>query len=348
MTNLPAVQEQALTQRAFTPAQLTLLKNTIAKGTSDDEFKLFLAFADRKGLDPFKKQIYAIMYGGKMAVVTGIDGYRAIAERTKEHSGSVYAGQDLPSWGPDVDGHPEWADVTVYRIVQGIRVPFPSRAWWKDYGKVQKTNANWQESPHNQLAVRAETSALRKGFPEGLSDIGLAEDYGRVINQQTGEIIEIAPERLTAPQGLGHTDRPSATPTRPEQAPSPFPDDSVMVVCPCGTRWGQEKSGFGGNMTCGHPTDKKTEDGKTIFHNRDKVLAELLKRAIEASGLSTTEATDLIKDRFDGLTASKLSDIQRYEAIGMVEKMHNDPVLQALEDMADESLLAIEEEGAPA
>ena len=139
MNNLPAVKEQALTQREFTPAQLTLLKNTLARGTSDDEFKLFLAIADRKGLDPFKKQIYAIMYGGKMAVVSAIDGYRAIAERTKEHGGTVYAGQDLPIWGPDVNGHPEWADVTVYRIVQGIRVPFPARAWWKDYGKVQRT-----------------------------------------------------------------------------------------------------------------------------------------------------------------------------------------------------------------
>ena len=322
MNNLPAVKEQALTQREFTPAQLTLLKNTLAMGTSDDEFKLFLAIADRKGLDPFKKQIYAIMYGGKMAVVSAIDGYRAIAERTKEHGGTVYAGQDLPIWGPDVNGHPEWADVTVYRIVQGIRVPFPARAWWKDYGKVQRTNPNWQESPHNQIAVRAEAIALRKGFPEGLSDVGLAEDYERVINHQTGEIIDIPLEHLAAaPQSAGHSERPAATPTRQEQAPSPFPDDSVMVVCPCGVRWGAEKSGFGGNMTCGHPTDKKGSDGKTIFHNRDRVLADKLKATIEASGLSPTEATDLIKDRFDGLTASKLSDIQRYQAIGLFAPM---------------------------
>ena len=320
MTNLPAIQQQALTQREWSPAQLTLLKAELAPGLTDSEFKTYLVVADHKGLDPFKRQIYAIKYGGKVAYVTGIDGYRATAERTKEHGGTVYAGQDMPTWGPDDrDGHPQWAEVTVYRIVQGIRVPFPARAWWRDYDKAQRTNTIWKESPHNQLAVRAETIALRKGFPEGLSDLGLAEDYGRVINQQTGEIIEIAPS--VAPQQASGPS-PHAEALMPhQQASSGFPDDSVMVVCPCGVRWGAEKSGFGGNMTCGHPTDKKTEDNppKTIFHNRDKVLAELLKRAITDSGLPLDAATDLIKDRFDGLTASKLSDIQRYEAIGMFE-----------------------------
>ena len=45
---------------AMTPDQITLLKSAIAKGLTDEELSLFAAVAQRAGLDPFQKQIYAV------------------------------------------------------------------------------------------------------------------------------------------------------------------------------------------------------------------------------------------------------------------------------------------------
>ena len=317
MTNLPATREQQdLTQREFSPAQLTLLKNTLAKGTSDEEFRLFLAVCKRTDLDPFKREIYAIMRRPKagedpvMVIQTGIDGFRKITSK-----GGDYAGVDEPEYGPEIGGYPEWARVTVYRIVKGVRCSFVGVARWKEFA-VDPTGPNgmmWRKMPYQMLGKCAEAQAHRKASPQAIAGIEF-EANENVIEVRTGELLEPANPQTRSER------RPEPARATVEAA-SPYPDDSVMVVCPCGVRWPAEKLDNYGNVTCSHPTGEKNAEGKTIFHRRNNVLGDLLKAAVAASGLSAAEATDLVKDRFGGLTTSKLSDAQRYEAIGLFSPM---------------------------
>ena len=159
----------------FTTEQIDLIKQTVAAGTSDLELALFLEVAKSSGLNPFQRQIYAVMRWDakarkeKMVIQTGIDGYRLIAARSGTHMGTTD-----PEFGPvNKEGFPEFARVVVRRLVQGHVAEFPATARWSEYVQMGKEGptAMWKRMPHTMLGKCAEALALRKAFPAELSGV---------------------------------------------------------------------------------------------------------------------------------------------------------------------------------
>jgi phage recombination protein Bet len=80
-----------LRARDYTPAQLQLMKRTVAADCDDSEFNLFMEVQRRVGLDAFRRQIYAVVYNKdkpkkrKMSIITAIDGFRAVAARNGDY-----------------------------------------------------------------------------------------------------------------------------------------------------------------------------------------------------------------------------------------------------------------------
>lgn len=138
---------------------LQTVRAVLAPDLSDDELRLFAMVANRSGLDPFAKQVYAVKRSGRVTFQTGIDGYRSIAART-----GLYDGQDEPEYGPIVEKpypHPEYATVRVYR--KGVSRPIAATAYWDEY--VPSSDSMWRKMPRVMLAKVAEALALRKAFP---------------------------------------------------------------------------------------------------------------------------------------------------------------------------------------
>ncbi len=55
------------------------IRKVAALGATDDEFKTFIHLCNTYNLDPLKKEIYFIKYGGKSTIITSRDGYLKIA-----------------------------------------------------------------------------------------------------------------------------------------------------------------------------------------------------------------------------------------------------------------------------
>ncbi len=182
---------QSIERQVMTRDQIELLKRTIAKGATDDELSLFVATANRLGLDPFAKQIHAVKrWDSKegrevMAIQVAIDGFRVAAMRTGDVDG-----QEGPFWcGLDGKWHEVWlhkgppaaAKVLVYR--KGISRPFVGVATYDSYVQTKKDgtpNSMWSRGPDFMLAKCCEALALRKAFPAELGGVQAPEEVGDV------------------------------------------------------------------------------------------------------------------------------------------------------------------------
>ncbi len=169
-------------KQPFTQEQLTLIRNTVARGANMDEFKLFLYTANRTKLDPLTHQIYFVKrktkFGEVGTIQTGIDGYRAIAERTGQLAGiddAVYDNEDKPN--------PKKASVSVYRMVNNQRVAFTASARWSEYAPTGTQAFMWSKMPYLMLGKCAEALALRKAFPNDLSGLYTNEEMAQASNE---------------------------------------------------------------------------------------------------------------------------------------------------------------------
>lgn len=167
-----ALAESPQTQAIqWSPDEVTTIRNTVAKGASDNELKMFLHLSQTYGLDPFAKEIWFIKAGGQPVIMTSRDGYLKIANNDKGYEGMVsdvvYEGDAFQktvdgvshTYGVGKRGGILGAYALVYK--QGTRFPAYVFAPFRDYNK---GNNVWRQYPHAMILKVAESMALKRAF----------------------------------------------------------------------------------------------------------------------------------------------------------------------------------------
>ncbi len=185
-----------------------LVEAVFPSAKTADSVIMALAYCKARKLDPFKRpvNIVPVWDSNRGCMIETV--WPSITEhRITAHRTGVYAGIDDTEYGPletrtftgrvkrdnqwkdetveDLE-FPAWAKVTVYKMIGGVRCPFTAKVYWLEaYGKQGRSdlpNSMWQQRQHGQLEKCAEAAALRKAFPEEISDPTAEEMEGQVVS----------------------------------------------------------------------------------------------------------------------------------------------------------------------
>lgn len=191
-----------------------------------------IAYCQSRRLDIMKKPVHIVPVWSKQlnreveTVWPSIAEIRITASRT-----GAYAGKDATVFGPTITrkfshthenkteevelDFPEWAQVTVYRLVQGVRCAFvgPKVFWMESYASKSKwsevPNEMWGDRRSGQIEKCAEAASLRAAFPEELGNEYAAEEmHGRVIDTSQIQTFSATPkaEEVVTPREPARSD----------------------------------------------------------------------------------------------------------------------------------------------
>lgn len=196
--------------------KVELIKRTICKEGDDNHLALFLHSCEAHGLDPFRKQIYALFFhndesragkGAKdMVMITGIDGFSMMAARDHKDFGGVSSAKftwfEPKRYTPDPCKReiPETATVTGYRK-GGDSVEIS--VYWEEYApkELNEKKADfWKRMPKNQLEKCAQAKAYRRLFP-GQGNIFVIQEMAQRSEDTTQSGRQIVDAKGFSPSG---------------------------------------------------------------------------------------------------------------------------------------------------
>ena len=208
------------------PAMVETLKATVAAGATDAEFVMFAELCKATGLNPFKKEVWFVKskgyrnkqgedVPGKCQIMTGVNGYLAIANRHPQ-----FDGMETEVVRDEKTGKPIKAICKVYR--KDRRVAHTADAYFSEYYQPTFSGKQgiWDKLPSVMIAKVAKSLALREAFSQELNGLYTEEEMPKEFAAPS---IEVHREEVRAlPPGVKPADeiqpapRPVAQPVRVE------------------------------------------------------------------------------------------------------------------------------------
>lgn len=267
----------------FTQEQRRMILTSFLNGASEQEAAVLMELARVRRLNPITRQIHFVKRwdSQKRAEVwsaqVGIDGFRAIAERT-----GLYDGQDEPEFEYDAKGELRLTRVRVYRKDWGR--PAVGVAHFDEYAQRRGDGSltkMWAEKPHIMLAKCAEALAFRKAFPEDTSGLYAPEEMQADQERETNEAPRRAPAVEVLPPESGTRTAPvqasAKTAKEPEQ-----PKTAAASRARAARIWAQAKAKGLGNKEVFAAFCKKTLGADSESKNWTEAEMMLLEGALSA------------------------------------------------------------------
>lgn len=192
---------------------LKVIKETVAKGTTESEFGMFLELCKSTGLNPFKKEIWCIVTGKDqyrtVQMMTGINGYYQIANSHPQFDGVEfkYGPEKTITLPTNSDGVKElsvyaWIEAQVFRKDRSR--PQSYRMSWEEAATDPVTRNGrlslWGKKPKYMHGKVVETHALKRAFSQELNGIYTEGEMPEEYNLVSQEVEALPDAHQTAPK----------------------------------------------------------------------------------------------------------------------------------------------------
>lgn len=168
----------------YQPEEVAIIKQTVAKGTTDAELAYFLSVAKSAGLNPFNKEVWCYKNkGGDLLVFAGRDGFLSKAQSSITFNG-IRSSEVCENDEFDIDiannkiNH-KFSKGDRGKIIGAYAIIFRKDGEptieWADFSTYNKGYNTWKTNPAEMIKKVAESHGLKKAF--GISGIQSEYDF---------------------------------------------------------------------------------------------------------------------------------------------------------------------------
>lgn len=210
MTDIEKRQKKIADVTEYTQEQVAIIKQTVAKNTTDSELALFLFTAREMKLSPLSRQIWCYKdLKNNLIVFAGRDGFLACAQRDNRWNGiassevregeifELNIAQGTISHIKDVTSKKPIVGAYAICRPKGVEIPTIE---WADFDTYNKNVNVWKADPAAMIKKVAEVHALKKAY--GISGLQAEEDF----DTTNGRAVIIDHEMEPDTKSIGYAD----------------------------------------------------------------------------------------------------------------------------------------------
>lgn len=183
----------------YNQEQVNLIKNTVAKGATNDELQMFMYLANQYSLDPFKREIWFMKYNNQTNIMTSRDGYLKYAQLNEDFEG-------LMSFVVK-EGDVFEIDASEYKVTHkfGAKRGHILGAWarcdrkgkkpfiaYVEFSEYNKGTSIWKSYPSAMIQKVAEVFVLKRAF--GINGLVTKEEIDAEDVQVSDVTVEETPK----------------------------------------------------------------------------------------------------------------------------------------------------------
>lgn len=212
MANQVVKAEKQAVVGQFTNDELNTMRQTIAKDTSDEQFKLFIYTCANSGLNPLLNHIYAPVYKGKMSIQVSVEGILFLARQKEGYKGidvqTVHENDEFEA----SRGENGW-------VINEHKVKFPRGQLIGGYAIAER------EGRRDAIVLMGidEVEHLRNGFNKDIWGKYLVDMFKKHMTKRAAKLqfgIEITEDEPIGSSSIDETpfyERVDITPNKPNQ-----------------------------------------------------------------------------------------------------------------------------------